>query len=217
MQKSVRFILTVLLLGSFVLSACAGAIPQGDDGGGSPDANSNEVIDVDGNVNDNGSDVNENDNDSQGNENDNGDDGSNDNDAQGDDNDNSNDNSNDASDDTLEFNGVVDAITDTSIVIDGVEYNLADFTEIKDLVTVGDQVKIHVIVNADGTFTISEIELSSGDDDDDDNSNSNLNSNDNDDDSNDNSDDDDNSNDSNSNDDDDDDDDDDSGNDNDDD
>jgi len=185
MQKSIRFVITVLILGSFLLSACAGAAPQGDDAGGSSDANSNEVIDVDGNVNDNGSDVNENDNDSQGNENDN------DNDAQGDDNDNSNDNSNDPSDDALEFNGVVDAITDTSIVIDGVEYNLADFTEIKDLVSVGDQVKIHVVVNDDGTFTISEIELSSGDDDGDGNSNGNSNSIDNDVVSNDNSDDDD--------------------------
>lgn len=187
MQKSIRYIMTVLVLGSFLLSACAGAAPQGDDSGDGPQANSNEVIDADGNVNDNNSDANENASDAQENENDNGNDNDNNN---GDDN---------ASGDDLEFSGIVDAITDTSIIIDGVEYSLADFTEIKGLVSVGDQVKIHVIVNADGTFTIREIELSSGDDG---NSNGNSNSNNNGDDSNDNSndDDDDNSNDSNSND-----------------
>jgi len=170
MQKSVRYILTVLLLGSFLLSACAGAAPQGDDSGGSPDANSNEVVDVNGNDND--SAVNENTNESQ--ENNNNDD------SQG----NGNDNSNGSSGDEIEFHGVVEALTTASINIDGVVYYFADFTEFKDLISVGDQVKIHIIVNADGTFTIREIELSSGDDD---NSNGNSNLNSNDDDSNDNS------------------------------
>lgn len=196
MQKSVRFILTVLVLGSILLSACAAATPQGDDTVGGPGANSNETMDVNGNVNDNSSETNENANDVQGNEND---DNGNDNG-----NDNGDDNSNSASDDDLEFHGIVEALTETSITIDGVVYNFADFTEFKDVVSVGDQIKIHFIVNEDGTFTIREIELSSNDDDDtNDNSNSNdddsnSNSNDNEDDH---DDDDDNSNDSNSNDD----------------
>lgn len=195
MKKSVRFIFTVLVLGSYLLSACAGAAPQGDDAGESPGVNSNEVLDVNENVNDNSSQTNENASDVQDNEND---DNGNDN---GDDN--SNDNSNDSSDDDLELHGVIEALTAESITINGVVYNLADFTEFKDVVSVGDQIKIHFIVNADGTFTIREIELSSGDDD---NANYNSNSNNNDDDSNGNSndnddDDDDNSNDGNSNDD----------------
>ena len=85
-----------------------------------------------------------------------------------------------------------------SITIGGVTYSLATFTEFKNLIAVGDQVKIHVTVNADGTLTIREIEKSDGttvgDDDDnsnDDNSNYNSNDNGNDDNSNDNSNDDD--------------------------
>jgi len=186
MKKSVRFILTVLVLGSYLLSACAGAAPQVNDTGGSPDVNSNEVVDVNDNVNDNSSQTNENTNDVQGNEND--DNG----------NDNGDDNSNDSSDDDLEFRGVVEALTAESITINGVVYNLADFTEFKDVVSVGDQIKIHYIVNADGTFTIREVELSSGDDD---NANYNSNSNNNDDSNgNSNDNDDDNSNNGNSND-----------------
>jgi hypothetical protein len=107
------------------------------------------------------------------------------------DNANSNDdNSNSAPSGTAqEFSGVVEAITTDSITISGVTYSLAAFTELKDIIAVGDQVKIHVIANADGTLTIREIEkvsgtgIGSGNS----NSNSNLNSND------------DNSNDSNSN------------------
>jgi hypothetical protein len=57
--------------------------------------------------------------------------------------------------------GTVEAITADTITIDGVVYNLAQgFTEIKDPLTVGDQVKLHLIVNADGTFTVREIEKS---------------------------------------------------------
>jgi len=61
-----------------------------------------------------------------------------------------------------EVNGVIEAITTDSITINGVTYAIAGFTEIKDLLAVGDQVKVHVIVNADGTFTIREIEKSAG-------------------------------------------------------
>ncbi|HSM72703.1 MAG TPA: DUF5666 domain-containing protein [Anaerolineales bacterium] len=169
MQKSYRFVLTVLILGSFLLSACAGAVPQGSDSTDNSNVNSNEVLDVDANSSDDGSTANDNGND-------NGDD------SQGNENDNGDDSGSDASGDELELFGVIEAMTDTSITINGVVFNLAEFTEFKDIVSVGDQVKIHFIVNADGTFTIREIELSSGDDDDSSNSNSNFNGNDNDDD-----------------------------------
>jgi len=81
-----------------------------------------------------------------------------------------------------EVNGVIEAITTDSITINGVTYAIAGFTEIKDLLAVGDQAKVHVIVNADGTFTIREIEKSAGTGLDNGNSNgsddnSNLNSN----------------------------------------
>lgn len=70
---------------------------------------------------------------------------------------NSNDNGNNASDVAQEFYGLVEAITDNSISIGGVTYNLADFTEFKSPIAVGDQVKVEIIVNTDGTFTIREI------------------------------------------------------------
>jgi hypothetical protein len=114
------------------------------------DDNSNDV----GNSNDDNSNGNVNSNDDNGND----------------------DNSNDAG----EVFGVVEALTADSITIDGVTYQFASFTEFKDAIAVGDQVKIHVIVNADGTFTIREIERSDDQDGNanDDNSNTNVNSND---------------------------------------
>ena len=86
--------------------------------------------------------------------------------------------------DQLELRGVIEAMTNTSITINGVIYNFADFTEFKDSVSLGDMVKIHFVVNADGTFTIRGIELSSGGEDDNSNNNANFNGNDNDDDDN---------------------------------
>ena len=101
----------------------------------------------------------------------------------------------------VEVFGVVESMTETTLTINGVTYNIvANLTEFRDVISVGDQVKIHVIVNADGTFTIREIEISIGNDNGDDNSNDNTNSNSNDDNSNDSNSNDDNSNDSNSND-----------------
>ena len=117
----------------------------------------------------------------------------------GDDNTNSNDN--DAGSAEQEIFGVVEAITADSVTIDGVVYQLSSFTEFDDPVSVGDNVKLHVIVNADGTLTVREIEQSDGSDDD--NSNDD---NGNDDNSNEDNDNDDDSDDDNSNDDDDDDD-----------
>ena len=66
MQKSYRFMLTILILGSYLLSACTGAVPQGSDPSGDAGVNSNEVT----NMNDSSSDDGENSNDSQGNDND---------------------------------------------------------------------------------------------------------------------------------------------------
>ncbi|MEP7134929.1 MAG: DUF5666 domain-containing protein [Chloroflexota bacterium] len=107
--------------------------------------NSNDANQNDSNANGNASNSNDNqgDNSNAGNDNGNG-------------NSNSNDNSNPAND--QEVSGAVEAITTDSITIGGVVYKLADFTEFKSLITLGDNVKIHVIVNADGTFTIREIE-----------------------------------------------------------
>lgn len=273
MQKSYRFLLSALVLGAFLLSACSGAIPQQDDSPGGSAGTSSEVVftgtvqsmgggqwlisgqsvDVDGSTavdssiqvgdivrveanvsqdgavlalkiessrpddDSNGNDANSNDD----NANMNGDDGNTNDNSNGngvDDNSNANANSNDGMDDGNEVFGVVESITTDSITIGGVTYAIASFTEFKNIISVGDQVKIHVIVNADGTLAIREIEKSAAGDDD--NSNFNGNSNDddgsngnsNDDNSND-DDDDDNSN-SNSNDNDDDDDDDDNSNDN---
>ena len=59
-----------------------------------------------------------------------------------------------------EIFGVIQALTADTVTVEGVAYNLADFTEFKDTLTVGDQVKLHVLVNADGTFIVREAEKS---------------------------------------------------------
>jgi hypothetical protein len=109
--------------------------------------------------------------------------------------------------------GPVDSITADAVVIGGQTFALTNGSEFKGLIAAGDFVKVHFVLNADGTYTIVEIETwdpaavsngNSNSNDDNSNGNSNGNSND---------DDDDNSN-GNSNDDDDDDDNDDNGNDN---
>ena len=65
-----------------------------------------------------------------------------------------------------EISGAVEALTAGTITVNGVTYILAEgFTEIKDALLVGDQVKLHVIVNADGIFTVREIEKSVASDD----------------------------------------------------
>ncbi|HMD81824.1 MAG TPA: DUF5666 domain-containing protein [Anaerolineales bacterium] len=102
----------------------------------------------------------------------------------------------------VEVFGFVESMTDTALTVNGVTYNIvANLTEFRDVISVGDQVKIDVIVNADGTFTIRDIEISIGNDNGNGNSNDNTNSNSNDDNSNDSDSNDDNNNDSNSNDD----------------
>lgn len=59
-----------------------------------------------------------------------------------------------------EIFGVVESITAETITVNGVTYSLAGLTEIKDTLLVGDQVKLHVTPNADGTFTVREVEKS---------------------------------------------------------
>lgn len=76
-----------------------------------------------------------------------------------------------------EIFGVIEAMTDDTITIDGVVYQLTNFSEVKDLLSVGDEVKIHFVANPDGTLTIREIELRSSNGDDDANDNGNVNDN----------------------------------------
>lgn len=60
-----------------------------------------------------------------------------------------------------EIFGTVEAITADTVTVNGVTYNLIQgFTEIKDSLAVGDPVKLYVILNADGTFTIRQIQTS---------------------------------------------------------
>jgi len=56
--------------------------------------------------------------------------------------------------------GTVDAITDTSITVGGQTYQFAPGAEIKGAIVAGDFVKIHLIVNADGTLAVREVGLS---------------------------------------------------------
>ena len=73
--------------------------------------------------------------------------------------------------------GVIEAMTDTTITIGGVVYQLTNFSEVKGLLSVGDEVKIHFVTNPDGTLTIREIELRSTTGDDNSNGNGNANEN----------------------------------------
>src|SRR5688572_10790347 len=73
---------------------------------------------------------------------------------------NINENTNDSG---IEIVGIVEAITEDTITINGVTYLLpADFTQFRDLVSVGDQVRVRVLINADGTFTILELQIITG-------------------------------------------------------
>ena len=59
-----------------------------------------------------------------------------------------------------EIFGVVDSITADSVTVAGVTYPFSAFTEFKAAIAAGDYVKLHVIVNADGSMTVREIEKS---------------------------------------------------------
>ena len=54
--------------------------------------------------------------------------------------------------------GTVESVTADTIVIDGKTFTVTNATEFKDQIAAGDFVKIHIVVNADGTVTIAEIE-----------------------------------------------------------
>jgi len=100
--------------------------------------------------------------------------------------------------------GTVESITDTSITIGGQTFTFATGVQIKGEILPGALVKLHFVVNADGTLSVTEIEFADpsqigNDNSNDDNSNNN---NANDDNSNDDNGNDDNSNDDNGNDDD---------------
>ena len=179
MKNTPRFLLFLLTLSVILLSACNG-VPSpsiGDDSNVNDSSVTPVVVDDNGNSS---SDTNSKDTTS--------------NDTNSNSNNSSDDNSNSSD---VEVIGIVESMTETTITVNGVTYNIiADLTEFKDVISVGDQVKIHVIVNADGTFTIREIEMSVGDAKGNDNSND---ANSNDDNSNDANSNDDNGNDSNSN------------------
>ena len=156
---------------------------------GADDTNTNSGNDTGANTNDDNANANTNDDNSN---------------TGTDDNSNSDSNDNGAGGTEQEITGVVDAISAASVTVDGVEYQFDASTEISDLIFAGDTVKLHVLVGADGSLTVREIEKISGTTIGDDNSNGNSNDdNSNDDDSNDDNsnDDDDNSNDNDDNDD----------------
>ena len=79
-----------------------------------------------------------------------------------------------ASNSQNEIFGTVEALTSDTITVNGITYSLSQgLTEIKGNLAVGDQVKLHVMVNADGSPTVREIEKSAGTTVDDSSSNSN--------------------------------------------
>jgi hypothetical protein len=55
--------------------------------------------------------------------------------------------------------GTVDAITDTSVTVGGQTYTLSSGFEMKGDIVTGSAVKLHLTLNSDGTFSVSEIEL----------------------------------------------------------
>jgi hypothetical protein len=58
----------------------------------------------------------------------------------------------------IEFNGIVEAISTTSWTIGGRTVAVTNQTEIKGTIQVGDSVKVHALVAADGSLTAREIE-----------------------------------------------------------
>ena len=79
--------------------------------------------------------------------------------------------------DDQKVSGVIEAITDTSVTIDGVTYLLTNMSEVDGLLAVGDMVKIEFVTNPDGSMTILEIERTSHSGNDNGNENGNVNSN----------------------------------------
>ena len=63
--------------------------------------------------------------------------------------------------DEVEIFGIVVAISDTEIEIDGVVYSITELTEFEDFIQPGDMVKVHVIKTDFGVMVVREIELNS--------------------------------------------------------
>jgi hypothetical protein len=61
--------------------------------------------------------------------------------------------------DDNEVVGVVGAVDGGSITVDGVVYNLADSSEVKGAIQVGDQVKLEFVTNPDGTLIVREVKV----------------------------------------------------------
>lgn len=60
-----------------------------------------------------------------------------------------------------EISGVVDVLTADSVIVNGVTYSLAG-AKIKDVLAVGDRVRLHMTVHADGTLAVLEAEKLAG-------------------------------------------------------
>src|SRR5687768_15119980 len=134
-KNTTRFILFTLTLSVMLLSACSGVnIPVTGDNSNVNDSPSTPVI-VDNGSNAN-SNVNSNDNTNT--------------------NSNGNTNTNDSG---IEIVGVVEVVTEDTVRINGVTYQLANLVEFTDLISVGDQIRFHLILNEDGTFTILQLEI----------------------------------------------------------
>jgi hypothetical protein len=56
-----------------------------------------------------------------------------------------------------EVTGTVTAVDASTITVDGVVYNLTNFSEVKGTPQVGDSVKLDFVTNPDGTLSISEV------------------------------------------------------------
>lgn len=140
------------------------------DGSTAVDANINvgDVVKVEASVDQNGTvmavkiesstaGVDDNSNSANGNDS-NANDNTNDDNVNTNDNTNTGGNSNDSTTNEQEVSGVVGAISDTSVSIDGVEYGITGDTQINDVIVTGDQVKAQILINTDGTMVVSEIE-----------------------------------------------------------
>src|SRR5688500_16034780 len=147
-KNTTRFILFTLTLSAMLLSACSGVnIPVTGDNSNVNDSPSTPVIVDNGNNANSNSNVNSNDNT------------------------NTNTNTNESG---IEIVGVVEVVTEDTVRINGVTYQLANLVEFTDLISVGDQIRFHLILNEDGTFTILQLEIITANN----NGNNNANSND---------------------------------------
>ncbi|HZJ24507.1 MAG TPA: hypothetical protein VFD54_14410, partial [Anaerolineales bacterium] len=119
-KNTTRFILLTLTLSAMLLSACSGVnIPVTGDNSNVNDSPSTPVIVDNGNNANSNSNVNSNDNTNT--------------------NTNSNGNTN-TNDSGIEIVGVVEVVTEDTVRINGVTYQLANLVEFTDLISVGDQI-----------------------------------------------------------------------------